>query len=160
MVGSWSTAVMTCRLIETVRLSHVRWIGDGASTVSHVVCVKRCFDLIQPLDVNPMIALSRWVHWWRLMSTVITRLMNGYDWSPFNWIDVFYDVATYPLRKWHPTRVIKSRNRTSFALPFHLKSKQKRISPTRRKLKQKEEYIMGGSVTYLCYRLNILTRAH
>ena len=43
---------------ESTRLSRERPISNEASIVSHVARVKRCFDLIHPLDLNPTIAIS------------------------------------------------------------------------------------------------------
>ena len=64
---------------ESTRLSRVHSIGDGVSTVSHVAHVKRCLNLIHPLDLYPTIAISWWVHRSRLISTVIILEMDGGD---------------------------------------------------------------------------------
>ena len=78
-VGLRSTVEMTHRLIKMVRISHVCPIGDEASGCIHVTHVKRRFDLIHPLDLNPTIAISRCVHRSRLISTLIIPLMDGCD---------------------------------------------------------------------------------
>ena len=52
MVGSRSTVQMKCHLIEMVRLSRVRSIGDEASGCIHVNRVKRCVDSLRPLDLH------------------------------------------------------------------------------------------------------------
>ena len=44
---------------ELTRLSHERLIGDGVSTVSHVVCFEETRHLIRPLGFNPTVAINR-----------------------------------------------------------------------------------------------------
>ena len=54
---SQSTAEITCRLIETVRLSHIHLIGDGRLMFVHVDCSEKTRRLMHPFDLHPTIGI-------------------------------------------------------------------------------------------------------
>ena len=67
------------RIRRNHRMQRIRPIADGASTVSHVAHFEVERHLIHPLDLHQAITINRNVHRSRLISTVITRLMDGCD---------------------------------------------------------------------------------
>ena len=64
---------------ESLRLSRVRLIFDGASGCVHVARRRDGVASICPLDLDVTIAVSRGVHRSRLIVTVITPLMDRRD---------------------------------------------------------------------------------
>ena len=64
---------------ELVHLNDDRPISDERLRGVHISRVKRCVALIHPLDFHPTITIRRGVHRSRLISAIITPLINGQD---------------------------------------------------------------------------------
>ena len=62
---------------ESTLLSCICLIADGALGCIHMARVKRCVDSSRPLDHCQAVAMNQKVHRSRLISTVITPLMDG-----------------------------------------------------------------------------------